>query len=461
MNIIWKSLFTINVIFYYKANPDTTQIFLPGLGAAINCNFELNNVEHKTPQLDSAGLHRSQDPGVGAFTYWHDTPNIATRDIQSGEELFIDYGKEWFEARAEAMGSKEPKDADPSKNGGGGGNPSSIRSQEWLKEHGICYDNLYANLSTISQAGRGAFAKRFFPKDSVVSPAPVLQLKKEHLFHEPTDKYELLFNYAYGHPDSPILLLPYSSIVNFINHNSQHPNVKLRWSTSPLHRNDFLQLSPEQVFKQRFGLMMEFVALRDIYPHEEIFLDYGVEWERAWQKHVNDWSTPVPEVEMHMTAEEAMAKIGILTEDEQTTKSYPKNVRTACFFNDNEHTFYEHVNDDDDDDFFKTFKVNKWHSRNDECLRWCTILERRTTNDNEVVYDVLIEPQTAHLLEDCILPDDEIFYVNNVPSNKVTLVDVEYSRDQHLPYAFRHFIPLPDNLYPDTWKQKHRRKMDS
>eukprot|EP00590_Aulacoseira_subarctica_P004811 CAMPEP_0172424550 /NCGR_PEP_ID=MMETSP1064-20121228/26280_1 /TAXON_ID=202472 /ORGANISM="Aulacoseira subarctica , Strain CCAP 1002/5" /LENGTH=279 /DNA_ID=CAMNT_0013166741 /DNA_START=141 /DNA_END=976 /DNA_ORIENTATION=+ len=193
---------------YYEANSDTTQIFLPGLGAAINCNFELNNVGHKTPKFDSAGLHRSKDPGVGAFTYWHDTPNIATRDIQPGEELFIDYGKEWFEARAETMGGdipEVPDDADHRNSNGGG--PSSIRSQEWLKEHGICYDNMYANASTISQAGRGAFAKRFISKDSVVSPAPVLQLNRDRFFHEPTGEYELLFNYAYGHPDSQILLL--------------------------------------------------------------------------------------------------------------------------------------------------------------------------------------------------------------------------------------------------------------
>jgi len=240
--------------------------------------------------------------------------------------------------------------------------------------------------------------------------------------------------------------------VNFINHNSQHPNVKLRWSTSPLHRKDYLDLLSEEVLKQGFGLIMEFVSLRDIYPHEEIFLDYGAEWERAWQKHVAEWS-PVPRAETYITADGTMKIMGILTVDEQKTKPYPDNVRTACFFGDSEDTYYKDA--DEEDDFFKILQLDEWQSRNDECLRWCTILERRTANDNEtLLFDVLIEPQTAHLPEDCILPSDEKIYVNNVPSTKVTLVDVEYSRDQHLPHAFRHFIRLPDDLCPDTWKQK-------
>jgi len=171
---------------YYEANSDTTSLFVPGWGAQINCHFGLNNVEDETPEFDSAGLHRSKDPGVGAFAYWH-MPNIATRDIQPGEELFKDYGVEFLEAREI---STDPNSGQ-----------SSVRSQEWLKENGICIDNIYVNTSTIEQAGRGAFAKRFITKNSLVSPAPVLRLDRDHFFNEPIG-YELLFNYAYGHPDS-------------------------------------------------------------------------------------------------------------------------------------------------------------------------------------------------------------------------------------------------------------------
>jgi SET domain-containing protein len=38
------------------------------------------------------------------------------------------------------------------------------------------------------------------------------------------------------------------------------------------------------------GLAMTFVATQDIQPGEEIFLDYGDSWEKAWNEHVEKWT---------------------------------------------------------------------------------------------------------------------------------------------------------------------------
>lgn len=58
--------------------------------------------------------------------------------------------------------------------GGGGGlrslyEPSSTRSVEYLERHGRCIDTIVPGKSTLPQAGRGAFAKRPFVKDQVVT----------------------------------------------------------------------------------------------------------------------------------------------------------------------------------------------------------------------------------------------------------------------------------------------------
>jgi hypothetical protein len=37
------------------------------------------------------------------------------------------------------------------------------------------------------------------------------------------------------------------------------------------------------------GLSSDFVALRDIEEDEEILIDYGEAWERAWQEHVRNF----------------------------------------------------------------------------------------------------------------------------------------------------------------------------
>jgi hypothetical protein len=496
----------------YDANPSKMSLFVPGFGAQVNCHFGLNNAYHGKPEYDSGGLHRSKDPGAGAFTYWQNMPNYATRDISAGEELFVDYGHGWFDTRTYWMG-EIPKEDDfaradilvrnfhsinakyyneartdltvlnnslaledlwsmvrnwtsseallralPQRYAGieeavahgvarhSIGGVSSIRSKEWLNENGICLDNLYINISTIPQAGRGAFAKRFLPSGSVISPVPVLQIHRGHFFSEQTG-FQLLYNYVFGHPESEIFLLSYSSTVNFINHNSQNPNVKLRWSNSTLHRKHFLDLSSEDVLKQGFGLFMEFVALRDIQPHEEILFDYGVEWETAWKEHVEGWR-PVPGSENYTAANDAIKMIGILTLEEQKENSYPENVHTACYFAHTQNTVYKNVTGDGD---IPTYTAD-WEEKNYDCLRWCSILDRTTINgSSHIFYNVLLD-QYDHFDSDCRMSNGEKIFVHNVPSEAVTLMDVEWSRDQHLPNAFRHYIGLPDELYPVQWR---------
>jgi hypothetical protein len=40
------------------------------------------------------------------------------------------------------------------------------------------------------------------------------------------------------------------------------------------------------------GLMLDFVATRDIEAGEEVLIDYGEEWEMAWRKHLQSWRPP-------------------------------------------------------------------------------------------------------------------------------------------------------------------------
>lgn len=36
-------------------------------------------------------------------------------------------------------------------------------------------------------------------------------------------------------------------------------------------------------------MILEFVASRDINPDEEIFIDYGIDWEKAWNAHLTNF----------------------------------------------------------------------------------------------------------------------------------------------------------------------------
>ncbi|KAG7340641.1 SET methyltransferase domain containing protein [Nitzschia inconspicua] len=177
------------------------------------------------------------------------------------------------------------------------------RDLKWLQEHGVCVDQLFAAESGIEEAGKGAFAKYGFSKGEVVSHAPLLHLKRddmniykvieeikpdqeeatERLDFDTIEAKELMINYCFGHKDSEILLFPYSPMVNYINHDGENPNTAIRWTNGS---KEYFAMHPIDVLEQHGGtLRMEYVALRDIAPEEEITIDYGPEWAEAWKKY--------------------------------------------------------------------------------------------------------------------------------------------------------------------------------
>jgi len=67
--------------------------FVSGAGAALNCMMPLVNTVgmDNLVKMDNVGLHRSRDPGVGAFTPFYDRQLIARGFIPPGDELFDRY----------------------------------------------------------------------------------------------------------------------------------------------------------------------------------------------------------------------------------------------------------------------------------------------------------------------------------------------------------------------------------
>jgi hypothetical protein len=58
---------------------------------------DMNNLKSThSSTYDTAGLHRSKDPGAGASTPYHAALTTATQDIAAGSEIFADYGKDWI-----------------------------------------------------------------------------------------------------------------------------------------------------------------------------------------------------------------------------------------------------------------------------------------------------------------------------------------------------------------------------
>lgn len=181
--------------------------------------------------------------------------------------------------------------------------------------------------ATTATSYYGAFAGRAIPKGASITWGRFIHMHRSEL-RDPSNggRDELLLNYCFGQPKSSLLLLPLVPIANAMNHagggggkdNGQQTaataNVRIKWSngfdpdlffstmaadeeaedasapttttTEALFRED--EKSPQP-------LAVEYVALRDIEPGEELLLDYGSAWQDAWDEHVKAGGDAVAE----------------------------------------------------------------------------------------------------------------------------------------------------------------------
>ena len=332
------------------------------------------------------------------------------------------------------------------------------RSIDWLNEHGICVSNIKAGISPIPHAGRGAFSKKSFPKGDLVTSSPLLHECETSYIHfniyedqpNESERTQLLFNYCFAHPNSTIMLCPYSPYVNLINH-SQEPNVAIRWSTSNNNNNDWLSLPYDELCaKQHVELVIDFVALRDIQEGDEILLDYGELWQNAWDDHVENF---VPNLRNENYLDyQSPAKWNedpnseIATLYEQESNPYPSNLITECLFRDDG---VEYIPPEGEVDDYQDSPKRAYtgHDTGLHQVYRCNIYERYHRGDEEnIIYLVGLR-----LWED----EEEQEYetmVFDMPRSAIRFGDERYTADYHLENVFRHAIGFPDDIFPQSWR---------
>jgi hypothetical protein len=437
----------------YEAN--IVHSIIPGVGSIANAVSDFrdaNAIFYGRRDVDEADVPRTTSPGAGAFTHYHNVSFFALKDINAGEEILITYNNDpWFNERVNRMQKRIINE--------------TMKSPDWLAEHGLCVGNLRPDTSKIKGAGRGAFSLNFIPKGARIAPAPLVVVDREFMMTNTTGKKrtttkpQLLLNYCFGHVNSSLLFYPTSPSVNLINHGGEKSNARLHWSLSDQHEGKdwpwHLSLGDVKNLN-RPGFMMDIVATRDILPNEEILMDYGEAWEKAWKAHVQEWIAPINS-NMYSPSY-VMDDVAALlrTEKEQSVHPYPPNVFTACFYrysareiNDgiakdisqkrNEATAHQWKADR------RTFEFSN--------LRPCSILNRDGSEDRngeKVTYTVIMKNRRGLKPEE-VIPNGSLHIVNGVPRSAIRFMDKYYTTDQHLENAFRHEIQIPDEYFPSQW----------
>jgi hypothetical protein len=450
-NIPRLSLSSVTGVFY----------FTPGIGSIVPCTSKNANLRHSHEYITLSEAHN--DATAGSYSSYQSTFFQAARDISPGEEFVVECDDDNFDGGTYSLTKYHLS------------NP---------KEEIICLDDtieVKTSQATPSNGGNGVFAKRRIQIGDVVVSSPVVPLSRKDAgmnedivkeFNVP--KEQLLLNYCFGDPNSDLLLLPYGPTVGYINHHSQKPNVKIQWHTSKNpqkltrrqehHHPELLEL-PASVVSEIHGkgLMLDYIALRDLEPGEEIFIDYGESWTRSWLRHSAQWQSIGARDYHYETAEEYTNKHDtevLKTPKEQYQHPYPSNIMFACLhsnkWNDPEPgvDYIEH-------DYFG-------EDADDSCLAPCTIEDRYVKNFDDGINEIgektvyrvkLIEVSQHRDIEyDCLLVPDVEYELVNIPREAIHVLNRPYTTDTFQPKAFRHEIQVPDGLYPDLWMAKKVRR---
>jgi SET domain len=332
----------------------------------------------------------------------------------------------------------------------------SIRSDEWFQKHGICGDNLRDDISTIPQAGRGAFATRRLRKGSIVAPLPLIHIPdrsrmdifekipdatlKDEVNKKPISK-QLLLNYCFGHRHSTLLLCPYSLLVGLVNHSRKHANVKVQWSdpSRSKHNPELLDQTVDDLEKQTWAtLSMEFVALRDIKEGEEILLNYGDEWDEAWKMHLAQWK-PLDDASSYLSPDTLNADPNLIlkTVFDEIHDPYPANLQVKMYTAFTDSIWAQR--------HLKMMTLPQFLLMGGHDVQNCDILRMHQGLDGKMLYTVVITE-----VDD--FSDEQARIISGVPREAFLFLDRPGAADFQQQNAFRHDIRIPDEIFPESWK---------
>lgn len=264
-------------------------------------------------------------------------------------------------------------------------------------------------------------------------------------------------------------MFPYAPLVGLINHDLDDANVEIRWAADEVQPEWWKRGRKGDVITRdgrKFGgtgMIIEYIASRDIAAGEEVTLNYGPHWESAWRKHVAEW-TPWPGSEDYTNAynfNDGETNRTVRTIEEQMTEPYPSNVMTACYvewwrdYNEFEDIGEDGGATDDVEEIRLEWDGDELMFYGFHSLRPCRVLERVEGDDvdEQDVYSVQIlnNPQQH---EESKVEIFEKVIAMNVPRQAIIFVDKLYSTDHYLESVFRHTIDFPDDLWPTEWKDR-------
>jgi hypothetical protein len=336
------------------------------------------------------------------------------------------------------------------------------RSLAWIQSNGQCLDSIREGESSIADAGRGAFATYQFSKGAVITVSPLVQISnpqvlefRERNHTNPNATHQLLFNYCYGHRKSELLLCPTTQVA-LMNHDSKRANVEIRWARNENMKDytagtvEDLQVDPDDLASYNTRLMFQYVAIGDIQAGDELFLDYGKGWENALLDHIEHGASSLDD---HLNVGSSVLNdknSPIVLSDDESVKSYLyecqiyPNVKLTTA---DTHAWEEFASNRAIDESNWPPEFRAWYKDND-FVSWypCKVIK---VDEEQELYaiEMFVKPLIAFRVGRRYL---------KVPRDRIRFAERPYQSDIHLAWSFRHYIPIPDSIFPLRWRDDYQ-----
>jgi hypothetical protein len=193
-------------------------------------------------------------------------------------------------------------------------------------------------------------------------------------------------------------------------------------------------------------MVMDVVAIRDIEPDQEVFIDYGLEWETAWKEHVSNWRSPCQTGKRKLS----MSAIIDMNNDKHNSSHhewsidhfvvcsragnstdfetiYISNISTSLWKGKLVTKEYEGINVGDEGFVYASYG-NRRHP--------CKIRNRADSPNFEAILFFSSFAIEIH---------------RNMSEGNIEFIPKPYRSDMHLPESFRHEINIPDDIFPSHW----------
>jgi hypothetical protein len=172
---------------------------------------------------------------------------------------------------------------------------------------------------------------------------------------------------------------------------------------------------------------------------------YSEHWEESWNKHVAEWNSriekdsskktwPIRAIDLNQEHKSHAYR----TKDEEP---YPDNVMIKCFL------MVKKPENGIDTEESTGHKIRVWSESESgktnlvsDNLFDCTIVKRYDIDPalptNNTMYDIAWSSGTSTTI------------VKNVPHKAIIFLDKPGTGDQHEPLSFRHWVGIPDDVFP-------------